>query len=265
MRKNYIASKKIYDDRAALILEIPRFWALVLEEAPEDIDCRIQPRDTAVLSALRSLHVTRFEVESENEGEPRSVQFNFTFRKNMWFHDEELEKKFWHRKSKHGWSGLVSEPVKIHWKEGKDLTDGLLDKSVDVWAEEVNGGANSEKQDALVETMENMPMDAVSFFAWFGYRGHKVSAEESFEVARKEKEKRQNGKHDDGEDDESSDLKSTIEKTIATEEGSDDGGELSYEIFPRGDELAIALSDDLYPSAIKYFSKLSIPPHGHIC
>ena len=218
-----------------------------------------------MLSALKSLHVTRFEVENESEGEPRSVQFTFTFEENEWFHDGVLEKRFWHRRSKDGWSGLVSEPVRIHWKEGKDLTDGLLDMAVRVWAEEVNRGAVSEKQDALVETMESTPMDAVSFFAWFGYRGRKVSAEESSEATRNEMEKRVNGGHDDDENEESGNLKSAIEKTIATEDDQDADGELDYEIFPRGDDLAIALSDDLYPNAIKYFSKFIVLPLGHVC
>ena len=221
-----------------------------------------------MLGALESLQVTRFEVENENEGEPRSVRFTFTFAENDWFLDQVLEKKFWHRRSKDGWNGLVSEPVRIDWKEGKDLTDGLLNMAVDVWVDEVNGDAISEKQDALVESIESMSMDAVSFFAWFGYRGRNVSAEESREAVQKEKEKRAEGSLVDSEDDEGErqpDMRSTIEKTIATEEDPNDESELSYEIFPRGDDLAIALSDDLYPNAIKYFSKLIIPPYRQVC
>ncbi len=271
MRKNYLASKQIYDDRANLLLNIPHFWALVFEEAPEDIDCHIQPRDTAVLSALKSLQVSRFEIKTPEEGEPRSVKFTFTFDKNDWFHDEVLEKKFWYRRSKDGWTGLVSEPVKIQWKEGMDLTDGLLYMAVGVWADETNGAAKSAGQDALVERMENISMDAISLFAWFGYRGRKVSAQESSEAIREAEEKEAKGVRDetaDGDEEEESggqsDLRSAIEKTIATEEDPNDG-ELSYEIFPRGEELAIALSDDLYPGAIKYFSRLLISPFRLIC
>ena len=265
VRKNYLASKKIYDDRTVLALKVPHFWAFVFEEAPEDIDCRIQPRDTAVLGALKSLQITRFEVESEDKGEPRSVNLTFTFDKNDWFRDQVLEKRFWHRRSKDGWTGLVSEPVKIHWKVGKDLTDGLLDMAVGVWEDEAHGVGKSKNQDALVERMERMPMDAVSFFAWFGYRGRKVSAHESQEAIREEAERKAkaghgktNGDDENEENEPQPDLRSTLEKTIATEDDPDDG-ELSYEIFPRGEELAIALSDDLYPGAIKYFSKLLMP------
>lgn len=266
VRKNYIASKQIYDDRANIISKVPHFWALVFEEAPEDIDCRIQPRDTAVLSTLKAFQITRFEVIGSDEGEPRSVKFTFTFDKNDWFHDEVLEKTFWYRTSKDGWTGLVSEPVKIQWKEGMDLTDGLLDMAVGVWADETQGSAKSPAQDTLVETMDNTSMDAISLFAWFGYRGRKVSAQESSEAVREEEEKKVKGgpggplDDDEEENDEGEpDLSSVIEKTIAIEEDPNDD-ELSYEIFPRGEELAIALSDDLYPGAIKYFSKLSTPP-----
>jgi hypothetical protein len=40
------------------------------------------------------------------------------------------------------------------------------------------------------------------------------------------------------------------------EEEDDDDEELELEIFPNGDELAVAISEDLWPGAIKYFSKL---------
>lgn len=265
VRKNYIASKQIYDDRADIISKVPHFWALVFEEAPEDIDCRIQPRDTAVLSTLKALQITRFEVKGPDVGEPRSVKFTFRFDKNDWFYDEVIEKTFWYRKSKDGWTGLVSEPVKIQWKEGMDLTDGLLDMAVGVWANETQDATKSQGQDALVDRMENISMDAVSLFAWFGYRGRKVSAQESSEAMREKEEKRETlGDDEEGEGEGEPDMRSAIEKTIATEEDPNDG-ELSYEIFPHGEELAIALSDDLYPGAIKYFSKLSIPLICLIC
>ena len=266
MRQNYLTSKQIYDDRAVIISKVPHFWALVIEEAPEDIDCRIQPRDTAVLSTLKSLYITRFEVKTPEEGEPRSVKFIFTFEENEWFHDKVIEKKFWYRRSKDGWAGLVSEPTQIKWKEGKDLTDGLLDMAIRVWKDEREGSAKSPHQDALVERMESLPMDAVSFFTWFGYRGRRISAEESRKAIEDEVSKKSKGRQDDDEEsEEKPDLRSAIEKTIATEDEDPNAGELSYEIFARGEDLAIALSDDLYPSAIKYFSRLSSPPFCLMC
>lgn len=43
------------------------------------------------------------------------------------------------------------------------------------------------------------------------------------------------------------------------EDGEEDIG-MSLEIFPDGDDLAIAISEDLWPGAIKYFSA-STPSH----
>ena len=289
MRQNYILTQPIYAERAKLVQKIPHFWAIVAEEAPEEIDRRIQPCDTAALSFLQQIEVTRFEISSDapETGEPRSVKIVFSFRENPLFEDQVLEKKFWYRRGKDGWTGLVSDPVQIHWKKGKDVTEGLLDKAVHLFEvanqlKEIGGQvANHSGKDrsmqerldelstlhrTLVEKLANnlktIPQDAVSFFAWFGYRGREVSAEESAEAIRKETHERKHlksGKHivpgDKvvAEDGDGNNVESTASKAIALEE--EDGNEFGCEIFPAGEEMAVAISEDLYPGAIKYFSE----------
>lgn len=289
MRQNYILTLPIYAERAKLVQNIPHFWAIVAEEAPQEIDRCIQPCDTAALSFLQDIEVTRFEVspDAPETGEPRSVKITFSFQENPWFEDRILEKKFWHRRGKDGWTGLVSDPVRIHWKKGKDVTEGLLDEVVNLFGvaskiKEVDGQTANQSGkdqftqerldemttlhrtlvDKLANDLKNIPQDAVSFFAWFGYRGREISAEESVEATRKESQKRTDlksgkeympGNKVVTEDGDGNDVESVTSKAIDRDEA--DGIELDLEIFPAGEELAVAISEDLYPGAIKYYSE----------
>ena len=241
---------------------------MVLEQAPPDIDQYIQPSDSALLlSHLTSLSVDRFELDlsskSKITGDPRSIKIRLEFSENEHFSDSVLEKKFWYRRSKDGSSGLVSEPVRIQWKKGKDLTSGLLDMVCDVWEAELktangkpathNADNLSPEQKALKDKIDSTGMGGLSFFAWFGYIGRKVSAEENAEATKKDEEMRQlrkagkpvpQSQEDEGEEEE------------------DDALDMMLEIFHDGDELAIAFAEDLWPGAIKYFSMplfISIP------
>jgi len=155
----------------------------------------------------------------------------------------------------------VSEPVGIRWKKERDLTGGLLDMVCAAWEAEKtsstsskrSNGRNKEKgltpeQKALKKKIENTGMGGLSFFAWFGFIGRKISAEESAEAVAKEKEKREKRKLKQA---------STPESEASedeSEEEDDDVG-MSLEIFPDGDDLAVAFTDDLWPGAIKYFTQ----------
>ena len=188
------------------------------------------------------------------------MSIKFEFAENEYFEDTTLEKKFWYRKAKDGWSGLVSEPVSIKWKKDRDLTSGLLDMVCKAWEAEKNtssNGASKEKremtaeQKALSKTIENTGIGGLSFFAWFGFIGRRVSAEESVEASRLEKERREKRKA-------GKTTPSLPESQDGEEEDEDDLG-MELEIFPDGDDLAIAFTDDLWPGAIKYFSMF---PHS---
>lgn len=259
-----MVKRPLYQKRHKLISQIPNFWALVFEQAPPDIDEFIQPSDSSLLlTSLTSLSVSRFEIENGGGGDPRSLCFRFEFSDNDHFEDKVIEKKFWHRRSRDGWSGLVSEPVEIRWKKGKDLTGGLLGMVKKVWAaqqaeaKDKTGDANPKDltadERALKKKIENTGLGGLSFFAWFGYVGRNVSAEESQEAtekARKERIARQEGNTSSANGSESED----------EEEDDEDGDDNELEIFPEGENLAIAISEDLWPGAIKYFSKCENPP-----
>ncbi|KAK7966062.1 uncharacterized protein PG986_000339 [Apiospora aurea] len=257
IRHQVALNKPLYEKRAKILSQLNGFWALVLEQAPPEVDQYIQPSDSAVLlSSLKDLTVSHFEIENGGKGDPRSISIKLEFNENDYFEDAVLEKKFWYRRAKSGWAGLVSEPVPIKWKKpGKDLTQGLLDLVVKVWEEDKKRGPGkgpitkakdyTPAQKELKKKIETVGMGGVSFFGWFGFRGFPISEEESRAATEKEKENRRlraEGKPvpDDEEEEE--------------DDEDEDDDPYGLEIFPDGDELAIAISEDLWPSAIKYFT-----------
>lgn len=143
--------------------------------------------------------------------------------------------------------GLVSEPVRIQWKKGKDLTNGMLDMVCDAFEAEkkaANGDAKGLKS-KLLKKIEGTGMGGQSFFAWFGFIGRKLSAEESAAAIAKDKEERKKR--------EAKQTSPPTEKEVEDEDMEDLEDE-SLEIFPDGDELAVAFAEDLWPGALKYFS-----------
>jgi hypothetical protein len=277
VRKQVLLTAPLYSRRSKTISQIPNFWPLVLEQAPPDIDQYIQPSDSALLlSSLQNLSVSHFEIDGEDgaRGDPRSVSIRFEFAENEYFEDTVLEKRFWYRRSRDGWSGLVSEPVPIKWKKDRDLTGGLLDMVVKAWeadrasskstgsgAVKAMGGLSPE-QKALKKKIENTGMGGLSFFAWFGFIGRHISAEESAAATalerqkRAQREARKTSKRKSMSRSRSSTPSSDGEEEAAGSEGSDDDVGMSLEIFPDGDDLAVAFTEDLWPGAIKYFSEL---------
>lgn len=269
-RNNLITTPEIQND----------FWIRVFSNAPADIDEYVLPSDAAVLgSSLKNLSVERFEVNEKGQGEPRSLRFTFEFQtgdENPFFENEKLVKDFYWRtqvtKSAEGkrriWEGLVSEPVRINWKEGKDLTKGLLDAACDLAEAEKKGGDRKElpEFEKLVNKIAEVQTEAAaaaaeddeddedpespagaSFFAFFGYRGRSVTAEESKQGVKDEEErwaKIQKGEAVEDDDDDDDD------------DEDDDEDDLEFaEVFPDGEDLAISIAEDLWPNALKYYGR----------
>ena len=247
--------------------------------APAEIDEYILPTDAAVIgSSLKNMKVERFEVDAQGNGEPRSLRFTFDFHtseeENPFFTNSQLVKEFYWRKQSiktssgkvRTWEGLVSEPVRINWKKDMDLTKGLLDAACDLAeAEKKKKGGDRTKlpeYKALVKKLEIAEAEAMnddeddeddeegiespagtSFFAFFGYRGRDVSAEQNKEACKLDDERyakilKGEQVDDEDEDDEDDELIDDLEDA---------------EIFPDGEELAIAIAEDLWTDAMKYY------------
>ncbi|KAK5133921.1 hypothetical protein LTR08_007150 [Meristemomyces frigidus] len=252
MRRQYELSSSLYARRAEAVAKIPNFWPLVVEQAPMEIEDYITHEDSAVFAEhLINLSVSRPEIENGKKGNPRSVEIRMEFSANEYFEDTTLVKRCWYRRANDGWTGLVSEPVKIHWKKSKDLTDGLTDAAVALWiAREKAGDATATalpEYKALEKKVENWNGSNTSFFTWFGWVSGRryVSLEES-EKANAEhatrKEARKSGsksRTDDAEDTEDA-------------EAEDDS---AVEVHQQGEEVAASLAEDVWPNAIKFFTQ----------
>ncbi|CAI6298251.1 unnamed protein product [Periconia digitata] len=257
IRKSTALNEPLWKKRAEIVAKIPHFWTLVLEQIPVELETFIQPTDFQLFAnSLQTIEVSRFEID-DPKGSPRSFSIKFGFDDNEYFFNKELEKKFWYRKSK-DWAGLVSEPVKIVWKKGKDLTEGLTDAAYDLaqakkTLAKTSGGKSKAKAEAslpeyktLASKIEDDTEGAPSFFTWFGFVSSYrwISAEESEEADKEEKtrlEKLKRGeKLDDDEDEDDED---------------DDADYQETEVFPQGDECATLLAEDVWPSALRYFKQ----------
>ncbi|KAG6210705.1 hypothetical protein E4U35_004528 [Claviceps purpurea] len=241
IRINDKMTRDLYAKREKVISEIPNFWPRVFEQAPPEIFEYIQPTDAVIITALKNLTVERFELPN---GHPRSFSLKFEFSENGYFENSVLEKKFWWRCAKNGQESYVSEPVEIKWKPGKDLTHGLLDLAKKIYEEEKAGKSDekSPAKEALVNKLDDTQIDTISFFNMFGYRGRYITAENSATAFKELEEKRK--AHKEG--------KPPVEEM---EDDDDDDDEDEYEIYPNADELAVAIAEDLYPDAIRYFQE----------
>ncbi|PYI07954.1 hypothetical protein BO78DRAFT_396069 [Aspergillus sclerotiicarbonarius CBS 121057] len=277
LRQSTLLLRPLFEKRSEVIAEPDvrdTFWTRVMLNAPAEIEEYITMTDATILaSTLKNLTVERFEIDEKAQGEPRSFRLTFEFRtgdENPYFENEKLVKEFYWRKQalttakghKRTWDGLVSEPVRINWKKGQDPTKGLLDAACDLAEAEKKGGDRKklpefakviEKREEIEaaeeqeEDEDELPEDGpggMSFFAFFGYRGSDVTAEHSQNATKEDNERFEKllkGESVDGEeedDDEDDDV----------EDDFDD-----IEVFPGGDELAIAIAEDLWPNALKYY------------
>lgn len=198
--KQYLMSKDIFANRQNTIAKIPGFWAVTFDNASSELEATVTSNDLEVFTkALTAVEVTRPEIPAgakasdsglDKFGEPRTLNLKFHFQENEWFTDRVLDKTFYFRIGKDGTTGLVSEPIKINWKAGKDLTEGLSDAAFAFWAAQKNSPsqmldavlANDARhaRDAaarempeyknLAKLLHEKVDGAISFFNFFSYR-----------------------------------------------------------------------------------------------
>ncbi|KAK8069319.1 hypothetical protein PG994_005935 [Apiospora phragmitis] len=217
--KQWLMTKDIFAKRQNSIAKIPGFWSVVFDKATSELE-----------QALTAIEVDRPEIPASAKttdtgidkfGEPRSMTITFHFKENDFFADTVLRKTFFYRYGNDGSTGLVSEPVKINWKAGKDVTEGLSDAAYGFWqAQKANpsqqldaalsGDARKARDaaarempeyKALAAMIEEKEMGATSFFNFFSYRGRWTSAAESVQAKAEAMAKRAKAGEVDEEDD----------------------------------------------------------------
>jgi len=248
VRQKEYSLKELYERRQKHIAAIPDFWPTVLANGPEDFVNQLGPQDGEIIDAITSMKVERHQIKSGAEGEPRSLKFTFTFDKNEFFEDSTVTKEFEFVGREDGVGGLVSQPVNFKWTKAAkqaglnkmlDLTEQLWQaeqalvgdhkkgqKAVAIEQNEREGLWQYEKLREELEKEEDEPVQT-SFLDWFGYRGS---------VAALNDIKPTNG------DAEESD-----------EEDEDDDGMLEVEIFPAGEDVAMALAEELWPNVMDFY------------
>jgi hypothetical protein len=257
VRQKEHAFRPLFAKRSAVIQRIPHFWPTVFLNGPDDLQQLYSPSDMAVLAALKSFSVERYQITSEHEGEPRSLRFTFEFDENEFFEDTKLVKEFEFRPQAIGPGDLISKPVPIKWKsKKKDLTEGLLGAAVDLYEAEQamkfrkhghtidmvdrEGLWQHEKLREKLAKLQESDMEP-SIMSWFGFRGA-VARKEAVE---KPKENGANGH-------------AGVENEDEDEE--EDDGLLEVEIFPAGEEVAVSLAEDLWPDAMDYYMRDNADP-----
>lgn len=246
-RRKEHALKSLYNKRQELLDSLEGFWPIVFQNAPDGLSQFFTPLDLEILSTLKSFNVERYQIDSETQGEPRSVRFTFEFSPNEYLEDKVLVKEVEYRSGPGVAEGYVSVPVPIKWKNKKvDPTRGLLNGAVELYQAEQTlnneGGEvdpvereglwQNEKLRDLLDKEEESDED-FSFFCWFGFRGAILKPDA------------------DGHEDEDE-----------NEDDSDDEPEtmIDAEIFPAGEELTISLAEDLWPTAPVSFTEALIEP-----
>ncbi|RDW58836.1 hypothetical protein BP6252_13312 [Coleophoma cylindrospora] len=275
--KKHLMMAPIFAQRQQTIDKIPGFWAVVFENAAMELEGTITPTDSEVLvNALTKVEVLRPEIPSganpnntglDNFGEPRSITINFHFKENEWFSDRVLSKSLFFRYTKEGSAGLTSDPIKINWKAGKDLTEGLTDAAYQFWAAQkqtpsqqldsvLTGDARKARDaaakempqyKAVVKLLSESVNGSISFFNFFSYRGRWTSAAENQEAKAEIKARRAAALSGDDE-----------EEMDEDEDDEFDFAEEDVETFPSGHDIAISIAEDIWPDAIDYFFADSI-------
>jgi len=225
LRETTIKQSPLYDKRNAITSAISGFWPHVFEDASSSLgfDEHITPEDAEVLAHLTELNVTRPNAE---KGDPRDIEFRFTFKDNDYMPAQTVTKLFTYQDGRPGSPGLISTPTKIEWKDTKDLTFGVNKAAIEAF-EERKAKAQDKKAKLGGKEQELLRLlnkNSQSFFTWFSYTGSHRDLNED--------------------DDDIEDL-----------DDEDEGGiTRPVDPFPFGDELAIQLAEDVFPHAVKYFT-----------
>ena len=258
MRQQYHLSKPLYAKRAAALKRIPHFWSLVFEQAPPDIDQFIQPEDSRIFAeSLLDLSVSRPELDADlDKGNPKSFVLRFEFAPNDDFEDTVLEKSVWWRRASDGWAGYVSEPVRIHWKEDKDLSLGLTDAACNLFESRkkkgVSPGEDVPEHKVLHELVQSWSTLNTSFFSWFGWTSSRryVDAEESARATAEHAARREK-RNAAGQASSSPPSAAMVEAEREMEKRMTD---TSVEVQYGGDDVAVTIAEELWPNAIKFFT-----------
>lgn len=253
MKKQTELLAPIYERRAEVTNGIPSFWPRALANF-SDLDTAITEPDAHILEEC----LASIDVKRPDPKEIRSFDIIFKFKENEFFSNTELKKSFVYKELGTESRGIVSEPVKIDWKEGKDVTNGATTAAYDYYHAKVKelkekglgvseiqepdwesfipesegGGCGGHGSDDGHDHDHDHDHDGPqrSFFNWFSWWGSGIVFEK---------------------------LKAAMEKV---KESNDTEGEIEIDdddedVYPGGEIVSQSIVKDLFPNASKFFSK----------
>ncbi|KAK5071583.1 hypothetical protein LTR64_004638 [Lithohypha guttulata] len=263
MRRKEYAHKALYEKRSKHLAKLPSFWPTVFIAGPQEIQETYEDIDEQVLNSIKNFTVSRYQITSETEGEPRSLRFTFEFdtskQETKLFEDTTVTKdfEFVSRDDLPEGGGYVSKPVNFKWtKAGKkkelnkmlDLAEQLyqaeraLVEDGDIEQKEREGLWQHEKLRSELEKEEDKATNGEdqnasrSFLEWFGYRGVVMPNKEGEKATSKKKAEAINAEEDEDQN-----------------ENVEADGLLEVEIYPAGGDIAQVLAEDMWPNCVDYF------------
>lgn len=273
MRQKEYAHKELYERRSKLLQAIPNFWPLVFVNGPQDLQDLWEPADEQILNSITDFTVSRYQIKSDTEGEPRSLRFTFEFDTSKQdpklFEDTTITKdfEFIAREDLEGGGGYISRPVNFNWtkaakKQGLnkmlDLAEqlyqaegALIEKGAVEQADRVGLWQYEKLRTALEEEDEKErngedEESGRSFLDWFGYRGVVLPSKEPMQKGKTEQTTNGDVKiHREGDEAASEDEDE--------EEEEDDDGLLDVEVSPLGGDIAQLLAEQLWPDCMDFF------------
>lgn len=264
MRRKEYAHKALYEKRSKHLAKLPSFWPTVFIAGPQELQETYESIDEQVLNSIKNLTVSRYQITSETEGEPRSLRFTFEFdtskQETKLFEDTTVIKdfEFVSRDDLPEGGGYVSKPVNFKWtKAGKKKElNKMLDLAEQLYQAEralvENGDIEQKEREALwqheklrseLEKEEDKATNGEdqnasrSFLEWFGYRGVVMPAKGGKAATNKKKDEAMDGEDDDMDEDEDVEA----------------DGLLEVESYPAGSDIAQVLAEDMWPNCVDYF------------
>jgi hypothetical protein len=253
------------------------FWSRVMQTSRR-LEEYVTAVDADMLSYTTNVSLDFFDVNDQGEGDPRNFKLVLDFAPNPYFSNTQVAKPFYWRKKQITTAkgktrfveGYASEPLDFDWKENRDPSRGLIAAANELYKAELANkdkkrtdlpqykklgellASQAEAADLDIDEDEAQDLSAlspagVSFFAFFAFRGLDVTAEQSAAAVKADEERFQkmaNGEDVDDEDDDDED------------DDDDEVDDLDdVEVFQDGEEVAQIFAEDIWPNALKLYSK----------
>ncbi|VEU19481.1 DEKNAAC100391 [Brettanomyces naardenensis] len=159
-------TKPLFEKRRKIILEIPKFWYIVLAQH-EDFQEYIQTEDMKYLEFIKDIYVEKSVDEKGENEDPKSFALTITFESpDAEIEDQTVTKYFYSEVDPDtGYESIKSYKADVKWPQEFDNINPNLIKE------------NRKNDKWTHEEKKNYRIGMKSFFAFFGWTGSKEGKE----------------------------------------------------------------------------------------